>query len=159
MIITPQIRILLAVGAGLLLVWIGWAVNGWRLTATHDRERAAWREAADAKLKTATDARDALAERLKESDDAHLDALEKKDAENKALRDRVAAGTVGLRVAAKCPAVVRVSEAASGAGVDSGAGAELDPGARSNYFALLDGLARFESKLSACQSQLRGRLQ
>lgn len=152
-------RLWIALGVAVLLFFAGWAVNGWRLNAKHERDRQAWQDDADAKLKAATDARDVLADRLKQSDDAHLAALEKQRAENLTLRDRVAAGSVGLRVAAKCPVVVvHVSKAASGAGVDPGARAELDTDARADYYALRDGLARFESKLAACQSQLRGRL-
>lgn len=151
-------RLWVALGVAVLLFFAGWVVNGWRLDAAHERDRQAWQDDADAKLKTATDERDVLADRLKQSDDAHLAALEVKRVENLALRDRVAAGTVGLRVAAKCPAVVRVPEAASGAGVDFGATAELDPAARPTHHALREGLAATQEVLAACQSQLRGRL-
>ncbi len=155
--IPAQARIAMAIGVASLLVLLGWTVNGWRLNNAHIKERQTWQDAADEKLRAATADRDALAARLKESDDAHLAALEKAHAENTALRNRVDTGRVGLRVAAKCPAVVHMPQAASDPGVDPGAGAELDADARSDYFALREGLRRFESKLSACQAQLRGR--
>ena len=144
-------RAALASGALVAAFVAGWTVNGWRGAATAD-------EKALQDLKTATDARtlaegqrDALAARLRASDDLHAAKLQEAQNETNRLRDRVSAGPVRLLVAAKCP---DVPQAASAPGVDSGAGAELDPAARSAYFALRDGINRAEAKLAACQGEL-----
>lgn len=80
-------------------------------------------------------------------------ALQEKERENDRLRDAVDAGTVRLRVAAKCPA--RLPEAAPGGPVDTAGGAELDAPARRHYHALRSGIVQLESRLSACQATLR----
>lgn len=157
--ITPAwVKPAAALACALLLVWAGWAVNGWRLNASHQRELTALRESAAADLKAATDARDVLADRLRAQDDAAAAVLRKAQDENASLLDRVNAGTVRLRVAARCPNLLHVPEAASDSGVDPGAGAELDPAARPTYRALRDGIERSQVKLDRCQSQLRARV-
>lgn len=118
----------------------GWTARGWR------EDEKALRD-----LKTVTKARDALAARLKMSDDAHASKLKEAENETNRLRDRVSAGPVRLLVAAKCP---ELPQAASAPGVDSGARAELDSEARSAYFALRDGINQTEAKLAACQAEL-----
>jgi prophage endopeptidase len=156
-IIPPQARLALAAGALVAAFVGGWTVNGWR-------GAAAVNEKALQDLKTATDARtlaegqrDALAARLRASDDLHAAKLQEAQNETNRLRDRVSAGPVRLLVAAKCPAVPDLPQAASAPGVDSGTGAELDPAARSAYFALRDGINAAEGKLAACQGELRER--
>ncbi|MFY3681793.1 lysis system i-spanin subunit Rz [Achromobacter xylosoxidans] len=47
-----------------------------------------------------------------------------------------------------------MSDASTAAGVDHGAGAELDPFARSDYFALRAGIQRVTVQLQACQAML-----
>ena len=68
------------------------------------------------------------------------------------LERRVAAGSSGLRVKAKCPSVTPVPEAGSVAGVGSGDGesAELSANARPDYYALRLGIAGVEAALKAC---------
>ena len=157
MIIPPQIRLALA-AAGLVGAFLaGWTVNGWRGAAAADEKALqALKEATDART-LAESERDALAARLRASDDLHAAQLRKAQDETNSLRDRVSAGPVRLLVAAKCPAAPNLPEAASAPGVDSGTRAELDPEARSAYFALRDGINRAEAKLAACQHQLRER--
>lgn len=72
------------------------------------------------------------------------------------LRADVDAGHQRLRVAATCPASSSgVSKAGTGARVGDGARAELDPAARSDYFALRAGIRRVTAQLAACQARLR----
>ncbi len=72
------------------------------------------------------------------------------------LRADVDAGRQRLRVRAACPtASSGVSEAGASSGVDHGARAELDPAARSDYFALRAGIQRLTAQLEACQARLR----
>ncbi|WP_447988432.1 lysis system i-spanin subunit Rz [Achromobacter spanius] len=69
------------------------------------------------------------------------------------LRADVDAGRQRLRVAATCPAASSgVPKAGAGARVGDGARAELDPAARSDYFALRAGIQRLTAQLSACQA-------
>jgi prophage endopeptidase len=152
-----SLRLALAAGALASAFASGWAVNGWRASA-----------AADAKalqaLKAATDARalaegqrDALAARLRASDDIHAARLQKAQDETNSLRDRVSAGPVRLLIAAKCPTAPDLPQAASAPSMGDGARAELNPAARSAYFALRDGINAVEGKLAACQGELRER--
>lgn len=130
------------IAASLLAAFMsGWEVNGWRRDA----------DVADT-VRLANKARDALADRLRESDDAYAVQLQKAQDETNNLRDRVNAGPVRLRIAAKCP---NMPQAASSPGVGAGTGAELDPSARTAYFALRDGIDRTEAKLAACQAELK----
>lgn len=158
MIIPVWARATAVLALAVLLVGAGWAANGWRLNAAHEREIAAIRDKARDDLHAAEGERDALADRLRVQDEAAAVKLGKAKDENASLLDRVNAGAVRLRVAARCPNVLHVPEAAASAGVDSGAGVELDPAARSTYRALRNGIRTVEVKLEACQSQLRERV-
>lgn len=72
------------------------------------------------------------------------------------LRADVDAGRQRLHVAAACPAARGgVSDAGAGTGVGNGARAELDPAARSDYFALRAGIRQVTAQLEACQARLR----
>ncbi len=133
-------RAALASGALVAAFVAGWTVNGWRGVA----------KSADAQAQI-----EVMVARLRASDDLHAAKLQEAQNETSRLRDRVSAGPVRLLVAAKCP---DVPQAASAPGVDSGTRAELDPAARSAYFALRDGINRAEAKLAACQGELIGRL-
>lgn len=143
----------LAVG----LFWLGWTVNGWRWASrveAADNERA---EQFEKRLKAAIDERDALAAKLKSSDDAHAAQMEQKQNEVTNLLDRVNSGAVRLRVAAKCPAATPAGmpAAASSPGLDDDARAELDPAARPAYRTLRAGIERCKVKIDALQEQLR----
>ncbi len=69
------------------------------------------------------------------------------------LRADVAAGNKRLRVKAVCP--VAVPGAASAARVDDAIGAELDPVARSDYFALRERVILTEKRLSGLQDYVK----
>lgn len=77
-----------------------------------------------------------------------------KENETSTLVRAVADGTRRLRVAARCPAV-RADGTVSG-GTGSGT-AELEPAARSDYFALRRGLDQQYGLLQFCRSELRKR--
>lgn len=154
MLSDPRIKLAIAAAALLAALLGGWAVNGWRIDAKVNAEAAQALKEAQEGRKAAEDDRDALAARLRVSDDLHATKLKEAQNETNSLRDRVSAGPVRLLVAAKCPAAPVLPEAASAPGVDSGTRAELDPEARSAYFALRDGINRAEAKLAACQGEL-----
>lgn len=150
-------RLALAAGALVAAFAGGWVINGWRIDAKVNAKAAqALKEAQDGRT-LAEGERDALAARLRASDDLHAAKLKEAQDETNSLRDRVSAGPVRLLVAAKCPAAPLLPEASPAPGVDSGTRAELDPEARSAYFALRDGIDAAEGKLRACQGELRER--
>lgn len=149
------VRLAIIAGALLTAFGAGWAVNGWRITSAVNADHVQALHDANQAKERAEAQRDALAASIKASDDAHASQLQKAQNETNALRDRVSAGPVRLLVAAKCPAAGVVPAASSASSVDPGDGAELDPSARSAYFALRDGIDRAEGKLSACQGQLK----
>ena len=98
-------------------------------------------------------ARDKKDSELLELRTASAKQLEKARAENRQLRDRTDLGSVGLRVRADCStAMPSTFPASSGS---AGAGAELAADARPAYHALREGIALTESRLSACQAELR----
>lgn len=131
----------------------GWAVNGWRLTAAHEAER---RERLEVDAESAR-----LAERARDKKDAELrlvraetaSNLEKSREENRLLRDRVDLGAVGLRVRADCS--TSMPTAIGPTSGSAGAGAELAADARPAYHALREGIVTTESRLLACQAELR----
>lgn len=135
----------------------GWSVNGWRIDAKVNAEAAQALKTAQDGRTLAEGERDALAARLRASDDLHATKLKEAQNETNSLRDRVSAGPVRLLVAAKCPASPVLPQATSAPSVDPGTSAELDPSARSAYFALRDGIDAVEGKLAACQGELRER--
>lgn len=72
-----------------------------------------------------------------------------------ALRADVDAGSQRLHVAATCsPTSSGVPKAGTAARLDDGTRAELDPAARSDYFALRAGIRQVTAQLAACQSRL-----
>ena len=73
-----------------------------------------------------------------------------------ALRADVDAGRQRLHVAASCPAAGGgMPQGRAAASMGDGARAELDPAARSDYFALRAGIRRVTAQLEACQARRR----
>ena len=149
MLIPAQARLALAAVALAAAFAGGWAVNGWRLGAARDAEITHDAEV----LRDRTIERDALAHRLRESNDQQAASLQGARDETNRLRDCMRDVTCGLRIAAKCPA--RLPQAASTPSVDPGAGAELDADAERAYFAVRDGINKASAQLAACQAELR----
>lgn len=134
----------------------GWAGNGWRLNSEHDRQALETAKQAARQLDAMTADRDAKAAELARSNDKHLAELKGAQNETNRLRDCLRAGTCGLRIAATCTPT-QSPDVAPAPGVDSGTRAVLTPDAESAYFALRDGIGRTETKLAACQDELRVR--
>ena len=78
-----------------------------------------------------------------------------KENETSALERAVADGTKRLSIRATCPAAVRTDGTVPG-GTGSGT-AELEPAARSDYYALKRGADRQYADLQFCRSELRKR--
>ncbi|ARV17467.1 hypothetical protein AEP_00507 [Curvibacter sp. AEP1-3] len=131
----------------------GWAVNGWRLDAEHGRERIELAKQRNDQLLAAIRQRDDLADKVDQVDKTRTAQLTKARNENKALTDRLAAGTTGLHIDATCPGT-GPTQTAQDAGVDSGAAAELTAAARQAYTALRQNIIETEGRLSACQELL-----
>ena len=77
-----------------------------------------------------------------------------KENETSALERAVADGTKRLRIKASCPAVPADGTLPGGAGSGT---AELEPAARSDYYALKRGADRQYADLQFCRSELRKR--
>jgi len=158
----PEARALIAAVLFALAFAAGWTANGWRLDATisqlgldHTNEIKRMSEGArnrEKELQREMDAREAawalagseIYRRLQDATD-----------DNSRLRADVDAGRRRLRVAATCPDSNRVPDTGTAAGLDHGAGAELTPDARSDYFALIDGIELITRQLEACQARLK----
>lgn len=133
----------------------GYKVADWRLTGQYTAEKLEANQEAAKALADMTAERDALAGKLSAANDKHTNELRNAQNETNRLRDRLNAGSSGLRIAAICPGPRLDSQAASPARVDTGTGAELDSTARRAYFALRDGIDRASAQLAACQDELR----
>lgn len=131
----------------------GWMVNGWRLISAHEVERVKRLEADAESGRLALLARDKKDGELRALRAAAASQLEKARDENRLLRDRVDLGSVGLRVRADCTTAMPSAIGAAGGG--AGASAELAADARPAYHALRDGIVVTESRLRACQAELR----
>lgn len=137
-----------------LLFGAGWTVNGWRYEG-----RIAKSTAQAAFDQTTASEKARMDEQTWRNRYAALDqetTRKMSEARNEieALRARVESGAVRLRVSATCPGKTDLHAGAGATGLDHGAGAELDPDARSAYFALRAGLIRVETKLAAAQDAL-----
>lgn len=133
----------------------GYKVADWRLTGQYTAEKLEAAKTAAKALADMTDERDKLAGKLSAANDLHTNELRNAQNETTRLRDRLNAGSSGLRIAATCPAARLGPQTSSPARVDTGTGAELDSTARRAYFALRDGLDRASAQLAACQDELR----
>lgn len=129
----------------------GYRVADWRLTGQYTAEKLEAAQTAAKALADMTDERDKLAGKLSAANDLHTNELRDAQNETNRLRDRLNAGSSGLRIAAIC----LDAQTASPARVDTGTGAELDSTARRAYFALRDGIDRASAQLAACQDELR----
>jgi prophage endopeptidase len=165
----------LARAAGLVAGWRGyaaaavvggvvaWTVQGWRYGEQLAEQRAA---RADEVAEGQRQAREILArrhadvaeinERNGRAEWAAYGGMRNAQIQDDGLRADVDAGRQRLHVRAACTAAGRgVPEASAAAGVDHGARAELDPAARSDYFALRAGIQRLTAQLEACQAWRR----
>lgn len=90
--------------------------------------------------------------RMAEADQKHTGELSDAKGKIADLERRVADGTSGLRVKARCPTVKPMPEAGSVAGLGSGGNEapELDESVRPDYFALYEGIKELESALKVC---------
>lgn len=153
----------LAVG-GALGGGAAWAAQGWRYGAQIASMRAdeagrvaeAQREAREILQRRYADV-GLINERNAKAEWAAYGGLRSAQIEDDGLRADVDAGRQRLHVAAACPAASGggVPKAGAAAGVGNGARAELDPAARSDYFALRTGIRQMTAQLEACQARLR----
>ncbi|UXY14753.1 lysis protein [Chitiniphilus purpureus] len=140
-----------------------WTIQGWRYGARIDRIEGGHAKAAAAAADQALayqaqliQQRDAAAARAVQAEAKARATLRESVNENKRLAAAVAAGNVRLRIAATCPSATGpVSAAGESEPLGDGAGAELAASARSDYFALRDGITEQQQKLNACQGALR----
>nr|WP_275299394.1 lysis system i-spanin subunit Rz [Achromobacter xylosoxidans] len=152
-----------ALAGGLALGAAAWTAQGWRYGEQLADLRAS---RADEVAEGQRQAREILArrhagvaeinERNGRAEWAAYGGMRNAQIQDDGLRADVDAGRQRLHVRAACTAAGRgVPEASAAAGVDHGARAELDPAARSDYFALRAGIRRLTAQLEACQARLR----
>ncbi|GAB1829229.1 lysis system i-spanin subunit Rz [Achromobacter xylosoxidans] len=152
-----------ALAGGLALGAASWTTQGWRYGEQLASQRAA---RADEVAEGQRQAREILAqrhaavaeinERNARAEWAAYGGMRNAQIQDDGLRADVDAGRQRLHVRAACAAADgRVSEADAAAGVGHGASAELDPAARSDYFALRAGIRQLTAQLQACQAWLR----
>lgn len=143
----------------------GLMVSNWRngarladLKAEYAQQVAAAARGTLAAQRALDDVRDAQAARVAKIDADQTELLRLANDETERLRSCIADGTCGLRIRTQCPATAAsVPGTPTSARVDSGAGADLAPDARQNYFALRSAIVNTERKLAACQDILKGR--
>lgn len=154
----PDVKLaaLVALISGTVAFTGGYKVADWRLTGKATAEALERLQRAEVTRDEAIAAYNHVAGELALHNDQRLDDLKKAQNETNRIRDRMRDGALGLRVAAACPRLGD-AQAAPGARVDIGTGAELDPTARRAYFALRDGIDRTRAQLAACQDQLKVR--
>ena len=154
-----------AAAASLALVFgagSAWIAQGWRYGAEISRMRAdesgrvadAQRQAREILQRRYAEVAE-INERNAKAEWAAYGGMRSAQIEDDGLRADVDAGRRWLHVAASCPAASGgVPEAGTGASVDHGTRAELDPAARSTYFALRAGIRKVTAQLAACQARL-----
>ena len=155
-------NLMISLAIALAGFFAGWQTNGWRLgldiqslKAEHSQEQVQLASKAAAQQAQMLKDRDALADRLAALDAEYTTQLSKARHDNQTLRDRLAAGSVGLRIDATCPSAPAGSaQAAQGGSVDSPAGAELSAAAGSAYSALRENIITTEVTLAVCQNAL-----
>lgn len=140
-----------------------WTAQGWRYGAQIATMRA---DESDRVAESQRQAREILQrrhaevgeinERNAKAEWAAYGGLRSAQTKDEGLRADVDAGRQRLHVNAACPAASGgVSEAGSASRVGNGARPELDPTARSDYFALRAGIQQLTAQLAACQARLR----
>ncbi len=147
-----------AVGAAL-----AWSVQGWRLgaelaslRADHSDQVAEGQRQAREILERRHAAVADINERNSRAEWAAYGGMRNAQVQDNSLRADVDAGRQRLRVRAVCPtAGGGMPSAGASAGVGDGARAELDPAARSDYFALRAGIQTLTAQLEACQAWRR----
>ncbi|WP_258231337.1 lysis protein [Achromobacter pulmonis] len=152
-----------ALAGGLIAGATAWTAQGWRYGADIAAMRA---DESNRVAEAQRQAREILQRRYAEvgqinernarAEWAAYGGLRSAQIEDDGLRADVDAGRQRLHVRAACPAASGgVPETGTSASVDHGARAELDPAARSDYFALRAGIRRLTAQLEACQARLR----
>lgn len=150
-----------AVG-GLISGGAAWKAQGWRYGAEIAETKA---DESARVAESQRQAREILVRRVAEmgqvnernakAEWAAYGGMRNAQVQDDGLRADVDAGRQRLHVRAACPAAGGgVPEAGTAARVGDGARAELDPAARSTYFALRAGIQQVTAQLAACQARL-----
>jgi len=149
-----------ALAGALIAGGAAWTAQGWRYgeeIATmradeSDRVADAQREAREI-LQRRYAAVAEINERNARAEWAAYGGMRNAQVQDDRLRADVDAGRQRLHVAASCPTSSGgVPQATAATRVGDGTRAELDPAARSDYFALRAGIQRLTAQLAACQA-------
>lgn len=151
-----------AVG-GLIAGGAAWKAQGWRYGAEIAETKA---DESARVAESQRQARESLERRLAEvgqinernakAEWAAYGGMRNAQVQDDGLRADVDAGRQWLHVAATCPAASSgVPQTGTATRVGDGARAELDPAARSDYFALRAGIKRVTAQLEACHTRMK----
>ncbi|MAO57779.1 MAG: hypothetical protein CL549_15805 [Alcanivorax sp.] len=147
-----QSRLVLAVAMLAVGVAVGWFINGWRWDARHTAYQLAQSQlVVEAQALAASQAEQWRGE-VEALDRRHTEELEHAEQTISALRGRIADGSVGVRVAARCP---DVPADAGPAGVGDAGACELTAAAQQDYLDLRAQYTRQWHQLLACQDYIR----
>lgn len=126
--------------------------QGWRYGAEIARAESAISGERTEAMRLVLAEQESSAGRMAEADKKHTGELGDAKGKIADLERRVASGSSGLRVKARCPAAKPLPEAGRAPGVGGGGGesAELDANARPDYFAIQRGILELESALKVC---------
>lgn len=141
----------------------GWFINGWRkdaqierLTAVHATLVDAGNRATIAAIRAEQDRFDKRSGEYAAIDTQRTKELNDANKELERIRTGVSNGSIGLRIAATCPArAPGVQTSTDPARVGDDTAPELTADARQNYLALRQGIIALTKQLEAAQDLLR----
>ncbi|MFK0311289.1 lysis system i-spanin subunit Rz [Pseudomonas sp. NPDC090233] len=150
----------LGLGAFLLLLSaaLAWQVQGWRYERQLAQQAQAQADATTARLLAEREQRQAVEQRLEESESRHFKELTDAQQAQARLRDRLATADLRLSVLVeRDSACTAVPAAASAGGVDHATvRARLEPALAGRIIAITDAGDRGLIALRACQDYVRG---
>ncbi|MFJ4154174.1 lysis system i-spanin subunit Rz [Pseudomonas sp. NPDC089752] len=142
----------------LLFVTLAWQVQGWRYERQLAQQAQAQADATAARLLAEREQRQAVQQRLEESESRHFKELTDAQQAQARLRDRLATADLRLSVLVeRDSACTAVPAAASAGGVDHATvRARLEPAHAGRIIAITDEGDRGLMALRACQDYVRG---
>lgn len=161
MLPTDVVRVVAGIALTLLVGWVGWSLNGWRLSGSVDKAKkdlANYKAVATAAALKKSEEYRVLEEKHRAAvavaQKAYLELVKNAQDKEQSFQAGVANGSVRLFVNARCPALGELSgDPAGGGGVDAGK-PELDPAARSGYFALRREIIKEQLKVKGLQGYI-----
>lgn len=153
---TDTIKAYIAAALMAVAFGAGWMVNGWRSGIELANFKAAETTSILAVTRAAEERATKLADDQAAIDAKHTKELQEAKDETTRIRTGVANGTIGLRIAATCPAATGPTAPGS-AGVGDGASPRLTATAEQDYYTLRDAIVTVQKQLAEAQDILASR--